>query len=75
MHPNSHGAFTASRRNGWAVSLRVGVGLIRCCMKADPIWDKVAGPVHGDDLKARKYCVELLFFLARGHTSVEATQI
>ena len=44
-------------------------------MKADPIWDKVAGPVHGDDLKARKYTVELLFFLARSHTSVEATQI
>ena len=57
------------------MSLRVGVGVIRCCMKADPIWDKVAGLVHGDDLKARKYSVELLFFLARGHASVEATQI
>ena len=33
-------------------------------MKADPIWDKVASPVHSDDLKSRKYSVELLFFLA-----------
>ena len=44
-------------------------------MKADPIWDKVAGLVHCDDLKARKYSVELLLLLARGHASVEATQI
>ena len=75
MHPNSHGAFTASIRNGLAMNLCVRVRVIRCCMKADPIWDKVVCPVHGDDLKARKYSIELLFLLARGHTSVEATQI
>ena len=74
MLPISHGAFTASCGNVRAVSDRVRVRLVWCCMNTNTIWDRVSDPTHGDDLEARKNSVELLFFLARSHTSIWATE-